>query len=96
MSKAAIVAHTPVFANELGPNVRVNCISPGLILGTLIFRNIIISESALQLFFDGIVRRNALLRPGVPLDVAKIVAFLASPLAAWMSGKNIIIDGGFT
>ena len=46
-------------------------------------------------YIDKIKSTTALARSGVALDVAKAVVFMASPLAKWMSGVNLEVDGGF-
>jgi NAD(P)-dependent dehydrogenase (short-subunit alcohol dehydrogenase family) len=87
-AKAAVVMHTRAAALELGPRgIRVNCVSPGLIdapgLG--------------EAWPEGVARWHAaapLERLGTPSDVADAVLFLASPAARWISGANLVVDGG--
>jgi NAD(P)-dependent dehydrogenase (short-subunit alcohol dehydrogenase family) len=87
-SKAAVIMHTRAAALELGPRgIRVNCVSPGLIEAPGI------EES----WPEGVARRHAaapLRRLGTPADVADAVLFLASPGARWISGANLVVDGG--
>ena len=87
-SKAAVIMHTRAAALELGPaGIRVNCVSPGLIEAPGI-------EEAWP---EGVARWHAaapLQRLGDPLDVADAVLFLASPAARWISGANLVVDGG--
>jgi 3-oxoacyl-[acyl-carrier protein] reductase len=87
-SKAAVVMHTRAAALELGPNwIRVNCVSPGLIHAAGL-------EDAWP---DGVARWHAsvpLGRLGRSVDVADAVLFLASDGARWISGANVVVDGG--
>jgi 3-oxoacyl-[acyl-carrier protein] reductase len=87
-SKAAVVMHTRAAALELGPaGIRVNCVSPGLI-----------DAPGLDTVWpEGVARWHAaapLGRLGEPADVADAVLFLASPAARWISGANLVVDGG--
>jgi len=87
-SKAAVIMHTRAAALELGPSgIRVNCVSPGLI-----------DAPGLDTAWpDGVARWHAaapLGRLGEPADVADAVLFLASPAARWISGANLVVDGG--
>jgi 3-oxoacyl-[acyl-carrier protein] reductase len=73
-------------AHEFGSRgVRVNCISPGL------------TPTALNRHLpdvQDVLKRIPLGRFGEPQDQANGVLFLASDEAAWISGHNLIIDGG--
>jgi NAD(P)-dependent dehydrogenase (short-subunit alcohol dehydrogenase family) len=87
-AKAGVVMHTRNAARELGRyGVRVNCVSPGLIdPGNLAAE-----------WPDGVARYTAaapLGRVGTPEDVADACLFLASPAARWITGANLIVDGG--
>jgi NAD(P)-dependent dehydrogenase (short-subunit alcohol dehydrogenase family) len=46
--------------------------------------------------YAGVLAQIPLGRFGSPEDVARAVAFLASPAASYITGTNIIVDGGFT
>jgi NAD(P)-dependent dehydrogenase (short-subunit alcohol dehydrogenase family) len=87
-SKAAVIMHTRAAALELGPKgIRVNCVSPGLIEAPGI-------EEAWP---EGVARWHAaapLHRLGTPSDVADAVLFLVSPAARWITGENLVVDGG--
>jgi len=90
-TKSALLAIMRTLAVEVGPrSIRVNAISPGVILTPM-------AESALP---DEVAHRLAsqaiLLRNGVPNDVAGTVAWLLSADAAYVTGQEIIVDGGFT
>ncbi|WP_323013236.1 SDR family NAD(P)-dependent oxidoreductase [Devosia sp.] len=87
-SKAALLMLTRAAALELGPiGIRVNAISPGLIdTGGLPAR-----------WPEGVGRwlANAPLgRLGTPEDIADAALFLASDAARWISGANLVVDGG--
>lgn len=83
-SKAALVKFSKLCALNLAPKTRVNCICPGII-DTEIYTNRDFSR------FDGKIPMG---RIGEALEVAKLVAFLASDDAAYITGAVIPIDGG--
>jgi len=87
-SKAAVIMHTRAAALELGPKgVRVNCVSPGLID----------VDGLAEAWPEGVARWHAaapLRRLGQPADVADAVLFLASDAARWITGANLVVDGG--
>ncbi len=87
-AKAALVMHARAAALEYGPRgIRVNAVSPGLV-----------DRPGLATDWpDGVERwqRAAPLRRlGTPADVANACVFLASPLATWGTGHNLVVDGG--
>jgi NAD(P)-dependent dehydrogenase (short-subunit alcohol dehydrogenase family) len=91
-SKAAIAALTCSAALEYGPTIRVNAVSPGLIHTRL-------TEPMLQGLpehWQRIVATTPLARAGDPSDVADVVVFLCSDLARFVTGQNIVVDGGLT
>ena len=89
-SKAALVSFTKSAAQELAPKgIRVNCISPGLIW----------RENLQESWPDGVKRwlsKAPLARLGKPEDIAMGCLFLASPASAWITGHNLVIDGGIS
>jgi len=89
-SKAGVIALTRTVAKELAArNIRVNAIAPGFIATEMTDE---VSAKARAAFLENI----PLKRPGTPEDVAELVAFLASPAAAYITGQCITIDGGLT
>jgi 3-oxoacyl-[acyl-carrier protein] reductase len=89
-SKAAVVMHARAAALEYGPlGIRVNTVSPGLID----------REGLTEAWPDGVRRwRRAapLGRLGRPEDIGDACVFLASPLASWVTGHDLVVDGGAT
>ena len=47
-------------------------------------------------FYEATLRQQPLGRFGKPDEIARCVAFVASPAASWVSGSHLIVDGGFT
>jgi NAD(P)-dependent dehydrogenase (short-subunit alcohol dehydrogenase family) len=86
-SKAALDLLTKVWADEFGgAGVRVNAIAPGPIEteGTSEIADIV----------EGLGRTRALQRIGEPGEIAKAVAFVASPAASYINGVVLPVDGG--
>ncbi|MHA1689195.1 MAG: SDR family NAD(P)-dependent oxidoreductase [Promethearchaeota archaeon] len=92
-SKAALIAFTKLWALELGSsNITVNAISPGVFL-TPIYNN---DPKLIRQFLDSRGVKLPLNRIGEAEWVADIAEFLASPAADYITGQNIILDGGMT
>jgi 3-oxoacyl-[acyl-carrier protein] reductase len=87
-SKAAVVMHARSAALEYGPyGIRVNTVSPGLID----------REGLAEAWPDGVRRWRAAAptgRLGRPEDVGDACVFLASSLASWVTGHDLVVDGG--
>lgn len=87
-SKAAVSGLTKSLAKELAcSKIRVNCIAPGFI------------DTGLTSGYDegqktDLLKSIALGRIGMPIDVARVVLFLCSPLAEYMTGQVLGVDGG--
>jgi 3-oxoacyl-[acyl-carrier protein] reductase len=89
-AKGATITWTRALAGELGPDgVRVNCVAPGLILGTRFHNTHTTKESA-----DETVRGIPLGRPGYSEDVARAVVYLASEYDGFITGATLDINGG--
>ena len=92
-AKAALIFDTERWALEFVPHgIRVNTVSPGSILvagnGWDRYR------LANQEYFDDYVRHGFPMgRLGTAEEVADVIAFLASPRAHWINGRNIPVDG---
>jgi 3-oxoacyl-[acyl-carrier protein] reductase len=95
VAKAAIIQYTRNRAAALAPqHIRVNCIAPGSIEfpgGSWERRK----ASDPQLY-NAILRSIPFGRLGEPEEVARVALFLVSPLAAWVTGQTIMVDGGQT
>jgi len=88
-SKGAIEAFTRAMAVELGPRrIRVNAVAPGVIDTEM-------SQDVRDLAGDEALKRIVLRRYGKVDEVANAVWFLASDLAAYVTGTVLHVDGGF-
>lgn len=90
-SKGGLVALTHALAISLGPEVRVNCISPGWI-DVSGWQN----RGEPEPLSESDHRQHPAGRVGTPQDVARLVLFLADPANAFLTGQNLTLDGGMT
>ncbi len=92
-TKAALRSFARTWTNELRERrIRVNAISPGHI-DTPIMESLLQGE-ALTAMKEGFVKAVPLGRMGDPDEIAKVVAFLASDEASYVSGVELFVDGG--
>lgn len=88
MTKSALIHLTQQLGAELGPNVRVNAICPGLVK----------TDFAKRLWEgDGEARVSKsypLKRLGETTDIANAAIYLASDASSWITGQHIVLDGG--
>jgi len=88
-AKAGVIAATQAAAQEGAPLIRVNCVSPGVIrtaMTELLFRA--------PGLLDPVVHATPLGRTGEAEEVADVILFLASDLARYVTGQNLVVDGG--
>jgi 3-oxoacyl-[acyl-carrier protein] reductase len=87
ISKAAMVNLTAQLAAEMAPGVRVNSVSPA-----------VVKTKFAAALYEGREEEAAASYPlgrlGVPEDIGGAAAFLLSDHAAWITGQNLVIDGG--
>lgn len=92
-TKGAVHAAARTMAVELArQNVRVNTLSPGLVRTSM-------TDSALAKLPAGHVEQLEQAHPlgtGTPEDVARAAVFLLAPQSQWITGTNLVIDGGYT
>ena len=91
-SKAALEKYSDVLASEHAVSgIRSNCVSPALI-NTNILADAFSGDRAK---YRKEVEAKYLLGFGEPEDVANLVVFLLSHASKWITGQNIILDGGY-
>jgi NAD(P)-dependent dehydrogenase (short-subunit alcohol dehydrogenase family) len=86
-SKAALIRLTEELAWQLGPSVRVNAVAPAVVK----------TKFATALYAHGeeeVAAAYPMKRLGTPEDVARLVGFLVSDAASWITGETVRVDGG--
>lgn len=83
-SKAALIQLARYWATLFGPTIRTNCISPGGV-----WRN------QAPLFHERYLKRTPFNRMATEEDLKGAIAYLASDLSNYVSGQNLVVDGGY-
>ena len=86
-TKAALIHLTRSLAAEMGPNVRVNAIAPGLVKTDM-------ARALWEPVEEQFARRLPMKRLGEPDDIGRAAVFLASDAASWITGHTLVVDGG--
>jgi 3-oxoacyl-[acyl-carrier protein] reductase len=90
-SKSAVEGITRVLAKELGSRkIRVNAVGPGVVETEGTHAAKIVGGD----FEREMVAHTPLGRTGQPTDIARVVAFLASDDARWITGETVVVSGG--
>jgi NAD(P)-dependent dehydrogenase (short-subunit alcohol dehydrogenase family) len=84
-SKGGLIQTTRWLSTVLAPAIRVNCISPGGI-----------ARNQPEAFVKRYVERSPLCRMGTEEDFKGAIAYFASDLSSWVTGENLMVDGGWT
>lgn len=93
-TKGALMAMVRALTAELAPRqIRVNSVSPGPV-NNAAFTRLGLPPAELNLFKEMIPQRIPLGRFGVEDEMARVIAFLASPDASFITGEDIRVDGG--
>jgi 3-oxoacyl-[acyl-carrier protein] reductase/meso-butanediol dehydrogenase/(S,S)-butanediol dehydrogenase/diacetyl reductase len=88
-AKAGVVNLTATAALEYAPTIRANCVSPGMIATS--HTSIITDDAA----FTAVAEAGTPLRRiGAAEEVAEVIAFLCSDAASYITGQNLVVDGG--
>jgi NAD(P)-dependent dehydrogenase (short-subunit alcohol dehydrogenase family) len=93
VTKGGIVALTKQLAAEGAPHgLRVNCVSPGMIRTPATEGNLLASDHPMNTIWQSIPLR----RIGTPEEVVRCALFLASDEASYVTGTNLMVDGGWS
>ncbi|MBI4065906.1 SDR family oxidoreductase, partial [Candidatus Kaiserbacteria bacterium] len=87
-SKAGVISLTKNLSQSLAPHIRVNAVAPGWI-GTDI------NKDLPKEYVESETRQIALGRFGRPEEIAKVVLFLCSDDASYITGSTLVVDGGY-
>jgi gluconate 5-dehydrogenase len=93
LAKGAVAQMTREMGVEFAPdNIQVNCLTPG-ILKTPMNAEALWGVEQMRAW---ILNRVPLRRPGLPEDMVGAVLFMASSASDWMTGQDVVVDGGMT
>ena len=93
--KAALIRYAKGLSSQVAADgIRVNAVSPG----TIYFEDGVWGQMERENpdFFEAALAWNPMGRMGTPEEVARSIAFLASPASGFTTGANLVVDGGLT
>ena len=98
-SKHGVWGFTKNIALELAPHkIWVNAIAPGVIMTPGVKKlqqdNVVPNGAGVKDMLDSMIRRIPMQRLGDPDDIGKVALFLASDMSSYMTGEQIVVDGG--
>lgn len=85
VSKGGLIQLTRWMSTVLAPDIRVNCVSPGGV-----------ARNQPQVFVDKYVNRTPLKCMGQEDDFKGAVLYFSSDMSAWVTGQNLVVDGGWS
>ncbi len=92
-SKGALISISKVWANELAVNrIRVNCVSPGMVKTEITNKSI--ENLSIEVIQED--EKKYPLGYGEAIQVANPIIFLLSDASSWITGQNLVLDGGRT
>lgn len=93
--KASLITYAKQLSQFIGhENIRVNTVLPGPIEFPGGSWEMI--KDTMPKWYDKILSDHPSGRLGTPAEVANCIVFLSSPAASWVTGSNVVVDGGFT
>lgn len=97
-AKAGVIAAVRTLSLEVGKdNIRVVSVSPGTIDTPMLSRDLAdMNTEDAESFLQRVRDANALGRIGTPAEISDVVVYLAGPAASYITGTDIVVDGGFT
>lgn len=92
-SKGAILAYTKSLAMTYGQyGIRANTISPGVVVTPMSYKE----TPDYDKYVPDLIKMHPLGRLGKPIDIAKTAVFFASSMSEWITGSDLVVDGGYT
>ncbi len=90
LTKSAVAQLTRLSAADLSPRIRVNAVLPGAIETDALAGYLDMMDASVR---EVMIERTAMRRNGTAEDIANAALYLASPAAAWVTGKLLSVDG---
>lgn len=93
LTKGALISGVRSLAVEYAPkNIRFNCVSPGIIETPINTNQAYLKDPELRAQFEA----KHLLGLGKTTDISNACIYLLSDASRWVTGQNLIVDGGYT